>query len=103
MTGIRRSRAGGEQPAGFDPGPGRGYMAGMKTVGKRREPAVSATASAELLKAGARLNEAAHGLPGAGSTFIPKGVYRFATLDEADRHRNACLAQGMARLARERS
>lgn len=77
-------------------------MAGMKTVGKRREPAVSAAASAELLKAGAGLVEAAHSLPGAGSTFIPKGLYRFASLDDADRHRDTCLARGMARLTLER-
>jgi len=78
-------------------------MADMKTVGQRREPDLSAPAAAGPREAAIRHNEAAHGLPGAGSTFIPKGVYRFKTLDEADRHRDACLARGMARLARERS
>lgn len=89
-------------PGRFDRGPGRGYMATMKTVGQRREPAVSLHGSAELLKAGARLCEASRTLPAGGSTFIPKGVYRFKTLEDADRHRDACLAQGMARLARDR-
>lgn len=77
-------------------------MAHMKTVGQRPEPAISEHGSAALLQAGARLVEAAAGLPGGDSTFIPKGVYRFKTLEEADRHRDACLAQGMARLARKR-
>ncbi|MEW5775068.1 MAG: hypothetical protein AB1916_16235 [Thermodesulfobacteriota bacterium] len=74
----------------------------MKTVGQRREPTISELGPAESLQAGARLVEAARQLPGGDSTFIPKGVYRFKTLEDADRHRDACLAQGMARLARER-
>ena len=41
--------------------------------------------------------------PEFASTFIPKGVYRFRTLDEADAHRTRCLVEGMRRLARARA
>jgi len=62
---------------------------------------VSLHASADLLKECARFNEALQAL-GPGTTFIPKGVYFFRTLDEADAHRDDCVAKGMAELARKR-
>ncbi len=74
----------------------------MRTVGKRRQADVSAGASADLLKEGARFNESLQALPTGDSTFIPKGVYFFKTLAEADVHRDDCLAKGMARHARGR-
>jgi hypothetical protein len=73
----------------------------MKTVGHRRQPELHAHASGEALAAGARFSESIAHL--AGSTFIPKGVYRFRTHEAANKHQEECLARGMARLAAERA
>lgn len=62
----------------------------MRTVGQR-------------LAAGARFNDEIHRLPTGNSTFIPKGLYRFKTHVEANAHQEESLAQGMARLALDRS
>ncbi len=72
----------------------------MRQVGSRREPAVVEQASGLLLAEGARFNEAVSRL--APSTFVPKGVYRFRTHDEAIRHRLDCLVHGMGLLALKR-
>jgi hypothetical protein len=72
----------------------------MRQVGSRREPAVVEQASGLLLAEGARFNEAVSRL--APSTFVPKGVYRFRTHDEANRHRLDCLVHGMGLLALKR-
>jgi hypothetical protein len=74
----------------------------MRTVGHRKLQELTFAASAELLVASARINDSLRRFPGAGSTFIPKGLYRFATHEDADEHRLACLARGMARLANKR-
>ncbi len=47
--------------------------------------------------------EALRAFPGGDVAFIPKGVYRFMTLEDADRHWEECLARAMARLARNRA
>jgi hypothetical protein len=72
----------------------------MRRVGNRREPTVVARASGELLAAGARFSETMAKF--SPTTFVPKGVYRFRSHDEAYRHELECLAHGMARLAAER-
>lgn len=69
----------------------------MRQVGTRREPGVAERASGLLLAEGARFNEAVSRL--APTTFIPKGVYRFQTHDDANRHQLDCLASGMGRSA----
>ena len=74
----------------------------MKIVGRRREPELSFTASALLLKQGARFNDGLHALPTGSTTFIPKGAYLFKNHVEADQHAQACLGRGMARVASER-
>jgi hypothetical protein len=72
----------------------------MRQVGTRRAQPVVKIASGRLLAEGARLSEAiAHLAP---STFIPKGVYRFRSHEEANRHAEDCLVRGMAQLAAER-
>jgi hypothetical protein len=38
----------------------------------------------------------------AKSTFIPKGVYRFRTHKDANRHQEDCLVEGLGRSAAER-
>jgi len=73
----------------------------MKTVGTRREPAVTREPSGDALAAGARFSETlAHLAP---STFIPKGIYRFKSHEEANKHQLDCLARGMGLLAAKRS
>ncbi|MBW7923494.1 MAG: hypothetical protein H3C59_01985 [Burkholderiaceae bacterium] len=75
----------------------------VRIVGRRKEREITFHASGEALVEGARFTADLRRLPGAGSTFIPKGVYRFRTHEEADRQRRECLAAGMAVLALERS
>lgn len=75
----------------------------MRTVGKRKERPVSLHPSDALLAEGARFNDEIHRLPTGETTFVPKGVYRFKTLEEADEHLMDCIAKGMAKLARDRS
>ncbi len=68
----------------------------MRTVGRRivREPALRP--SSELLRAAAAINEPLGALLPGGRTCVPKGVYRFRTLDEANRKHAQWLAQAMA-------
>jgi hypothetical protein len=71
----------------------------MKQVGTRMERGIQSQASGLLLAEGARFNEALAQL--AGSTFVPKGVYRFRSHELANQHLDDCLAMGMALRARE--
>lgn len=75
----------------------------MRTVGRRHERPVTFSASAELLAEGARFNDELQRLPHGRRGHIPKGVYRFATHAEANRHELDCLARHLARIARERA
>lgn len=75
----------------------------MRTVGRRKVRPVSLVASGELLVEGARFNDEIHRLPNGDTTFIPKGVHRFKTHEEAEQHRIDCIAEGMAQLALERA
>ena len=72
----------------------------MRRIGTRREPEMAARPDGLLLAQGARFSETISSL--APSTFIPKGIYRFKSHDEADRHQRDCLVRGMARLAEQR-
>lgn len=74
----------------------------MRTVGHRQPAPISFSASATLLAEGARFNDEIHRLPSGNDSFIPKGVYRFRTHAEANRHQQECLARGMAALAQAR-
>lgn len=69
----------------------------MRTIGHRREPPITLQASGEQLAEGARFSESMGRL--AISTFVPKGVYRYRSHEEANRHEMECLARGMAQLA----
>ncbi len=66
-----------------------------RIVGNRVQRPLSRLPSAEALEAGARFSAEMAAL-GRASTFIPKGVYRFRTHAEAEEHRIASLARGMA-------
>jgi hypothetical protein len=57
-------------------------------------------ASGLLLAEGARFSEALSRL--APTTFVPKGVYRFRSHDDANRQQLDCLVRGMGWLAQQR-
>lgn len=73
----------------------------MKQIGHRRATTLAEHASGELLAQGARFSEAVARL--GTSTFVAKGVYRFRSHDEANRHAVDCLVRGMALLAAQRA
>jgi hypothetical protein len=75
----------------------------MRIVGHRKEPPITFSASAALLAEGARFNDEIHRLPTGNTTFIPKGVFRFKNHEDANRHQQDCLVEGMAQIALERS
>lgn len=60
---------------------------------------IARKASGLLLAEGARFNEALAWL--SQSTFVPKGVYRFNSHADANRHALDCLVRGMGRRAAE--
>jgi len=72
----------------------------MRRVGSRREPELTAQASGPSLAEGARFSESVSRL--SPRTFIPKGLYRFNSHEEANRHEQDCLVRGMGLLAAER-
>jgi hypothetical protein len=74
----------------------------MRQVGHRQEHPITFSASAELLAEGARFNDEIHRLPTGGLTAIPKGVFRFRSHEEANRHQLECLVAGMVKAARDR-
>ena len=76
---------------------------GMKTIGYRKERPISFSASAELLAEGARFNDEIHRLPTGHTTFIPKGLFRFKSHEDANRHQQDCLTEGMVHIALKRS
>jgi len=71
----------------------------MRTVGYRKDRALSFSASAALLIEGARFNDETHRLPTGESSFMPKGVFRFKTHEDANRLQLESLAAGVARVA----
>ena len=75
----------------------------MRIVGRRREAPLSFSASGELLAQGARFNDDLLGLPTGDAAFIPKGLYRFKTHEEAVAHAQKFLIERIARIAAQRS
>lgn len=71
----------------------------MRTVGHRKEYQITFSASAALLIEGARFNDEIHRLSTGNTTFIPKGLYRFKSCEEANQHEQDCLVEGMAKIA----
>lgn len=74
----------------------------MRTIGRRKEHPITFSASADLLAEGARFNDDIHRLPTGGRTFIPKGVFRFKSHEDANRQQLDCLVNGMVQTALER-
>ena len=75
----------------------------MRITGRRREAPLSFSASGELLAQGARFNDDLRRLPTGDAAYIPKGLYRFRTHEEAAVHARKCLVECMARIAARRA
>jgi hypothetical protein len=73
-----------------------------RVVGSRRERPLSPVGRLDLLLEGARFNDAIHALPGGQVTGMKKGVYRFRTHEEANRHQEDCIVAAMVQIARAR-
>lgn len=71
----------------------------MRTIGHRKAHPITFSASATLLAEGARFNDEIHRLPTGNTTFIPKGIFRFKTHEEANRHQLNCLVEAMVQTA----
>jgi len=74
----------------------------MRTIGRRKEHPITFSASAELLRQGARFNDEIHHLPTGGSTRIAKGIYRFKSHEEAQRQIVDSVVSAMLQTALER-
>lgn len=76
----------------------------MRSVGKKvhEEPQIADRPSGELLRLNAQWIDELHKWPGAAAHCIPKGVYRYRTPEEADRHLEECRARRMAEIMIER-
>ena len=72
----------------------------MRQVGSRRMRPLAVNASGVLLAEGARFSEEISRL--SRTSFVPKGIYRFHSHDDANRHSLDCLVRGMGRLAATR-
>ena len=72
----------------------------MKVTGHRKSRPVTANASGDLLKKGALFNDEIHKLPTGFTTAFPKGVYRYASNEEANFHWMECVVKGMVQHAR---
>jgi hypothetical protein len=69
----------------------------MRTVGHRlTEPRIEPRASAEALRRGLAVVDAAATFGWATSTGQRKGVYRFKSFEAMEQHRVDCLAAAMA-------
>ena len=72
----------------------------MKIVGHRSMPELALHPSAERLRAAAAINDALPALLPGGRIAAPKGLYRFRTMDEANRQQEVWLAEAMAEIER---
>lgn len=71
----------------------------MRMTGHRKIRPISLQASADLLRQGALFNDEIHQLPTGSTTFIPKGIYRYASHEQANRHWMECIVKGIVRNA----
>lgn len=74
----------------------------MRIVGGRKEHPITLSASAAMLREGARFNDQMHLLPTGSSTFIPKGVFFFRTHADANAQQQECLVGNIVQVASER-
>lgn len=73
----------------------------MRQVGKRTEQPLVSAPSGEFLALNIAFSSGLAQMTG-GHVFFPKGVFRYKSHSEANAHQSACLADGMAKLAKER-
>ncbi len=72
----------------------------MKTVGKRKERDITFHADGELLREGALFNTEMQKMQ---STFrFPRGVFRYQSHEEADRHMMECVVNSMVAVRKTR-
>jgi hypothetical protein len=71
----------------------------MRTVGHRQEQRISFNASGALLAEGARFNDEIHRLPTGARTYMRKGVFRFRTHEEANRHDLDCIVDLLVQIS----
>ena len=74
----------------------------MRTIGKRRQYQISATPSAEALKAGAVHQATTLALSAVATTGVKRGIYRFATYAEANAHSDEALVRAIVENQRAR-
>jgi hypothetical protein len=72
----------------------------MRKIGHRQEAVLTYQASGTLLAEGFRISESLSAM--APSSFMPKGVYRYASHEAANRHQQDCLVRAMGLLAAQR-
>ena len=73
----------------------------MKIIGKRKERKISFHADGALLREGAIFNTELQKLQ---STFrFPRGVYRYKTHEDADRHMMECVVDSMVAILKSRN
>lgn len=72
----------------------------MRTVGKRKIPGISEKASSALLERGCEFNDNLHSLPSGNSTYFPKGIFRYKTAEEGNKHWEDSVVLGMAKYNR---
>jgi hypothetical protein len=71
-----------------------------RIVGKRTTPELCRHASGEAMKKAAAFNESLQAtFPYGKMLCYHKGVYRFKTHDEANRHQDECIANTMAKIS----
>lgn len=71
----------------------------MRTVGSRKIRPVHVHATGDLLRQGALFNDEIHLLPTGNTTYFPKGVYRYTSHEEANKHWIECIVKGIAQHA----
>ena len=73
----------------------------MRIVGKHKYTEIFATASGEHLKRAAMFNETLQAtMPNGNQGYIPKGIYRFKTHRDANKHQDDCLVAHLVRIAK---
>lgn len=74
----------------------------MRVIGNRIAKPVQFHASPLLFEEGCRFNDEMHKLPSGNRVCIAKGVYRYRSHEEANRHWEESLSGMMARIVRTR-
>jgi len=75
----------------------------MRSVGRRSMPGPSLHPSPAQLRAAYAMNDPLRALLPGGRIAAPKGIYRWRTLEEANRQQDAWLAEFMAEAVIERA